>query len=168
MTLDEDIEKLLNEELNVEQFKSLVKNEKLNRLFEFAFDRNKIEDKIQNQSLAFTEHLLKAQLFHESTSYQTLYNIYLILRRIRQTDKNKYFDKQYYIDNISEGFIPDENVYKEQVEDFKVVYKNDYSEIFTENYEKYHSASLYIIDKVFDISAIDRDEFYLNIKNILE
>lgn len=150
-----------------EKLNKMMKDEEMIPIFELAFARKKIEDKIQDQADPFMDHLLKIQLFHEPSAYQTLYNIYTILWKVKRADKEQYFDKQYYQDNIAEGFVPDENAYYGQVEGFLVQYAENYPVTYPLDYGNYKRAATFIVDLIFD-PLIPRSKFDERLKEILE
>jgi hypothetical protein len=144
----------------------IVGKETADDLFEFAFDRKTLEKKITSQDIPISEHIIKIQLFNESTAYQTVYDIYKQFMKAKLADKNNYLN----LKNMHKWlyqYISNEEDWKHissHAEDFmnyqpKVKYES--------TYEEYKKIMDYIIDLVIMEESRSREDFYNEVKNVL-
>ena len=138
-------------------------------LLEFAFSRKDLINKLDNQSFPLIEHLIKCQLYHESTSYQTVYDIYNKVLRIKRADKESFINKDLLIKLFFNGPLSNnEDDYLYNVNLIACDNDNNYKQIFNPNFNNFKKAMNLFINYCLDNKVINRYDFYHQFKEILQ
>lgn len=136
-------------------------------LFEFAFDRKTIRKKISDQDIALGQHIVKIQLYNESTAYQTVYDIYDLFMDVKDVDRNNILTKESLMDLLS-SYISDEEDWNRVVKTVKRKMPSKPSIEYTSSFMKYNHILEFIVNLVADETYVERNEFYIYIRTILE
>lgn len=152
-----------------EIFKELEKTEKGHLFLEFAFNLNSFKAEFYSDSEVLCEHIIKLQLYSDSTAYKTICNIVFRLWRVcRKPKAQQYLDYDFVYEHLVESIIVDEKDYNNFFEEVYQETKEDYPTVYyKKDYFKFKLVLQECITTILDIRRPDRQKFYNNLEDLI-
>ena len=150
-------------------FKELEETENGRMFLEFAFDLNTFKSNFSSQSEPFCEHIIKLQLYNDSTAYQTIYDIVMRLwKKCRKKKAQQYLDYSFIHEHLIEYTVSDaeeyESVFEEVFQDTQCNYPTVY---FRKDFAVFNKIADLCIDILLDIRRPERKQFYEELTEVL-